>query len=575
MKVKIMNYKKIIAFYSILLFILIYASPLITTESKANLGPPTVKININPYTIIYEGDVIDCNITGNPTVKYWFINNQSDHTTFYGDDPVIFDPEPTPLDKTYVNLTVYAENDAGKASDNVIVMIKRIFFGDIHFHSRLSDGKYPIDTLYTNAIKDNYLDFVCLSDHAEIIDCALRNQSPNSFLRDSMQVFIDKILGRSEWQVIKNKAIQYYNPGRFTTFLGFEWSASWEFPGGTPDLDGTHCKDKCHINFYYRDVYPNALKYSAMDEYTFDEIFQAMYNESKKGDLNIGFPHHPLVDNGAEINAVNWTFLADGIKNTDARDAILRGVETYSCWGSAVGQYSNIPISWPYGKRKLCNQTDFWVENGMWEWSENARKDEKFAMMASSDIHFQSRPGSAKPRASFSFGMTSDKPAGIIAVYAVHNTRGEIWDAMNNCNMYGTQLLKIRANVRLDGQLANGRWINCSSPLKIQITACSTFPGLDSSGRNMKPYGYLFNKLDYPIQDIWLIKKDSLKGQPWCKVIGHATPNDNSVVVTFEDPNVQPNDFYWVAIRQKGQELKPGQNEYMAFIGPVFIDNVV
>jgi hypothetical protein len=454
-------------------------------------------------------------------------------------------------------------------------MIKRIFFGDIHFHSTLSDGKYSIDTLYKNAIKDNYLDFACLSDHAEIIDGFIKISSQGK-LRDLIQVFIDKIIGRSEWQVIKNKAIQYYEPGRFTTFLGFEWSGAYDFPGGTRDCGGKHCKDKCHINFYYRDIYPNAIKCSAMDQCTFDDIFSTMANESKKGCMNIGFPHHPLVYNGLEINAVNWTYLADEIKDTDARDAVLRGVETYSCWGTAVGQYSNIPISWPYPKRTLCNQTDFWVENGLWEWSENARKDGKFAMIAGSDIHLQSRPGSAKPRASIHIlRATSDKPAGIIAVYAVHNTRGEIWDAMNNCSMYGTQLLKIRANVRLDGQLANGRWINCSSPLKIQITACSTFPGLDSSGRNMKPYGYLFNKLDYPIQDIWLIKKDSLRGQPWCKVIGHATPNDNSVVVTFEDPNVQPNDFYWVAIRQKGQELKPGQNEYMAFIGPVFIDNVV
>jgi hypothetical protein len=90
----------------------------------------------------------------------------------------------------------------------------------------------------------------------------------------------------------------------------------------------------------------------------------------------------------------------------------------------------------------------------------------------------------------------------------------------------------------------------------------------------MKPHGYSDDKLDYQIQDIWLIKKDRTKGRPWCKVINHTTPNTNTVVVNFQDHNVQPNDFYWVAIRQKGQELEPGQNEYMAFIGPIFIENV-
>ena len=50
------------------------------------------------------------------------------------------------------------------------------------------------------------------------------------------------------------------------------------------------------------------------------------------------------------------------------------------------------------------------------------------------------------------------------------------------------------------------------------------------------------------------------------------TGNPNNYYWQIND--VQPNDFYYVAIRQKGQELVPGHNEYMAFIGPVFIDNV-
>jgi hypothetical protein len=50
--------------------------------------------------------------------------------------------------------------------------------------------------------------------------------------------------------------------------------------------------------------------------------------------------------------------------------------------------------------------------------------------------------------------------------------------------------------------------------------------------------------------------------------------------VTFEDPEVQPNDFYYIAIRQKGELLErydetitPG-DEYTAFIGPFFINSV-
>ena len=74
---------------------------------------------------------------------------------------------------------------------------------------------------------------------------------------------------------------------------------------------------------------------------------------------------------------------------------------------------------------------------------------------------------------------------------------------------------------------------------------------------------------------MWLIKKDTDRGRPWCRIINHTTPNENMNVVFFEDQNVQPNDFYWVAIRQKGQQIEGGEyDEFMAFIGPFFINNV-
>jgi hypothetical protein len=90
----------------------------------------------------------------------------------------------------------------------------------------------------------------------------------------------------------------------------------------------------------------------------------------------------------------------------------------------------------------------------------------------------------------------------------------------------------------------------------------------------MCPHGYSPDELDYPISDIWLIKKDSERGRPWCKVIGHITPNTNTSVVTFNDSDVKTNDFYWIAIMQKGEMLSPDNNEYMIFLGPFFIDQV-
>ena len=113
---------------------------------------------------------------------------------------------------------------------------------------------------------------------------------------------------------------------------------------------------------------------------------------------------------------VNWSYLAKEIQNPYARDAILRGVEVYSRWGTSIGQYSNIPITWPYlpdiPPNRLCfsNITNAWVENGMWEWSENNFKNKKFVMQAGSDTHTIERPGSAS--------LDKNKTSGIIASYS-------------------------------------------------------------------------------------------------------------------------------------------------------------
>ena len=52
-----------------------------------------------------------------------------------------------------------------------------------------------------------------------------------------------------------------------------------------------------------------------------------------------------------------------------------------------------------------------------------------------------------------------------------------------------------------------GQWINYSNSLINTITAMSTSSGDDTSGKNMKSYVYTNVELDFPISDIWLIKK--------------------------------------------------------------------
>jgi hypothetical protein len=568
--------KKLLIFLFVVLFVTVSFLPIICSDSKQfstrsidERNAPIVEINIDPYTEVYEGDIIDCDISGNTEDIYWQIDYGRQHSTFFGDDPVIFDPEPTPLTTEFVNLTVYAENENGSDYDTIPIKLFRIFFGDIHWHTVFSDGDFEIDTQYKNAVEDNYLDFTACTDHGELLD-GISTKFGGVRERDIIKTFIEKLLRFSEWQVMKDKCIEYYEPGRFSTLLGFEWTAA-QWSWGGKDWTPHGWEDVGHINFYYRDIYPDAKEFADYQKLNYDSILHAMSKEYDKGHLNIGFPHHPLGRASRFNFTTNFTFLSDEIKHECCRNKIIRGVEVFSRWGNSIGEFTpGIPWFWPYNLSQFTNQTDSWVENACWEWSEDDMKGVKFSFIASSDTHDYDRPGSAEFNVSY-----LGKPSGLVAVYCQNNTRGAVWDALADCNSYATQLLKIRANVRLDGQFSIGRWINCSSPLNIRITAHSTFPGIDSSGKRMWPHGYSPDELDYPITDVWIVKKDVDRGRPWCKVISHTQPNKNMVLVDFQDSNVQPNDFYWVAIKQKGQKLLPENGEeFISYIGPFFIDNV-
>jgi len=91
-----------------------------------------------------------------------------------------------------------------------------LYFGDIHGHTRLSDGTGTPEDYYAFARDVSGLDIAALTDH------------------DSYGTF--PIDGKP-WERIKRAARDAHEPGSFVTFLGYEWT-NWETG---------------HRNVYYRD----------------------------------------------------------------------------------------------------------------------------------------------------------------------------------------------------------------------------------------------------------------------------------------------------------------------------------
>jgi hypothetical protein len=76
----------------------------------------------------------------------------------------------------------------------------RIYWGDTHGHVGLADGQGSADGYFRFGRDFARLDFLTLSEHDIWTDAA-------------------------EWRLLKGKTKEYLEPGVFTTFLGYEWTA--------------------------------------------------------------------------------------------------------------------------------------------------------------------------------------------------------------------------------------------------------------------------------------------------------------------------------------------------------------
>ncbi|MBC7231187.1 MAG: CehA/McbA family metallohydrolase [Actinobacteria bacterium] len=81
----------------------------------------------------------------------------------------------------------------------------RLYWGDLHVHTALCDGCLEPGAFYREARDELGLDFAAITTH------------------DTMDLFEPS--GREEeWELVKRLCREYNQPGRFVTFLGYEWS---------------------------------------------------------------------------------------------------------------------------------------------------------------------------------------------------------------------------------------------------------------------------------------------------------------------------------------------------------------
>ena len=205
---------------------------------------------------------------------------------------------------------------------------KNAYFGDLHLHTRLSLDAYlyDIETVPEDAFKyaqgqavrymgreirrGAALDFLAVTDHAEFLgalDVAAQPDGPLAntqwhTLVTSQDPEVKRSLFRrinaerpavltsdavidSQWQLVIDSAERNYRPGKFTTFVAFEWSA-------TPGMQNLH------RNVIFQGPKFPQRPFSYLDSERPEALWNYLDAQRSQGIDALAIPHNSNISNG-------------------------------------------------------------------------------------------------------------------------------------------------------------------------------------------------------------------------------------------------------------------------------------
>ena len=224
--------------------------------------------------------------------------------------------------------------------------LRNAYFGDLHLHTGLSFDAYIMRTntrpndsyAYAKGQPVNYLgkteqrkvplDFLAVTDHAEYLGALPMTADPNSPLsktewakvnaddfKVSEAAYSKVVAGvlsgkpdaqlndpsymKSAWQQIVDAAEKNYEPGKFTTFIGFEWTSA-------PAAEGNKPQNLHRCVIFAGNKVP-ALPFSAFDSLDPERLWTYLENARKTGDDVIAVPHNGNASNGLMFDTKTLT----------------------------------------------------------------------------------------------------------------------------------------------------------------------------------------------------------------------------------------------------------------------------
>ena len=291
----------------------------------------------------------------------------------------------------------------------------KLFWADLHGHSNLSDGTGTAEDYFHYARFVSGLDAVALTDH---------------------DAWGFELLDEHEhiWESIKNTANQLYEPGRFVTFMGYEWT-NWTYG---------------HKHVLFFDEPAPLYSYRSKTSDAPDELWGLLKNCRA-----ITVSHHV----GGGPVAADWNFNNPGIEPI---------VEICSVHGNS--EYYGCPAS-IYNPKKGA-----FVQDAL-------AAGYTLGIVASGDTH-NGHPGRGDPMSS---------TGGIAGIYAEELTRESLWDAIKKRRVYGTTGDRIIIDFKI-----NGHWMgevateknNAVRKIYIDVTGADIIRQIDivKNNNNLKTW---------------------------------------------------------------------------------------
>jgi Protein of unknown function (DUF3604) len=341
----------------------------------------------------------------------------------------------------------------------------------------------PLGKRWTGYIRDNkvnnvLMEFGVLSMGKEHMGHALEQleSMPGidldaEVLRDPKQSEVPVDVRRAIWREVGAVADRFNEPGRFTAFIGYEWTS---MPGG----------NNLHRNVLFRDSSERTsqiLPFSSMDGGDPEQLWAFLSEyEKSTGGRALAIPHNSNVSNGlmfAETTLSGEPLSKDYAERRDRWEPVIEVTQIkgdsethpflspndefadYETWDKA-----NLAFSAPKEEHML--QFDYArsaLKIGLAQNAALGANPFKFGMLGSTDSHtslatadednYFGKMTSAEPekdRATKSFFPVASSPdqiqqdqwesaaSGYAAVWARDNTRAEIFDAMQRKEVYST-----------------------------------------------------------------------------------------------------------------------------------------